>query len=138
MCIHTVIYLRLSGSDKSDVTKLEGKSPIPRLVSPFHQFTSLTKKRGIKKCELAILSCLHSPRYHKPENDRAALKTNNLFFNSLQCSPVASNRSDFTSQNKKIRSLTGGQKQILSFAAFETGNLECLNHVSFSCFNLLF
>ena len=37
------VNLRLSGSDKSDVTKLEGKSPTPRAVSPFHQFTSLKK-----------------------------------------------------------------------------------------------
>lgn len=40
------------GSDKSVVTKFEGKSPDPSYVSPFHQLASLwetTGKRYLKK-----------------------------------------------------------------------------------------
>lgn len=47
--------LRLSGSDKSDVTKFEGKSPTPRCVSPFHQLTSLKEKNKLSRLSWSLI-----------------------------------------------------------------------------------
>lgn len=47
--------LRLSGSDKSDVTKFEGKSPTPRCVSPFHQLTSLQEKNKLSRLSWSLM-----------------------------------------------------------------------------------
>lgn len=41
------IFDGLSGSDKSNVTKFDGKRPVSPPVSPFHQFSSLSSRTEI-------------------------------------------------------------------------------------------